>query len=121
MHGYGSSKTRNVPYVDFQCPLISKRLLKEIDQIDSSLIYGFGIDFFFALTCQDKNWKIGVMDRLCVLHHNSITVKTGVAGINIQQYCQRAEAGQHEFFHNIIKRQQDYQNLRKIAENYSFP
>lgn len=121
MHGYGSPETRSVPYVDFQCPLISKRILKEIDQIDASLMYGFGIDFFFALTCQDKGWKLGVLDRLCVLHHNSMTVKTGVAGLNIQQYCQKAEAGQYEFFNNVIKRQYDYQKLRQKAESYSFP
>lgn len=120
MHGYGSSITRQVPYVDFQCPLISKRLLKEVDLIDSSLMYGFGIDFFFSLTCQDKGWKLGVLDRLCVLHHNSMTVKTGVAGLTIQQYCQKAEAGQYEFFHNVIKRQDDYQKLRQNAQNYSF-
>jgi hypothetical protein len=47
-------------------------------------------------------------------------VKLGVAGINIQQYCQRAEAGQYEYFYNVIKRSDDYINLRKKAETYEY-
>jgi GT2 family glycosyltransferase len=120
MHGYGQV-TREVPFIDFQCPLISKRLLEEVKEIHPSLIMGFGIDFLFALTCQDKGWKIKVSDLVGIIHHNSMTVKKGVAGINIQEYCQRAEAGQYEFFHNIIKRSKDYLELRNKAENYQFP
>lgn len=124
MKNYGNTQygsVREVPFIDFQCPLISKRLLKEIGEIHPSLIMGFGIDFLFALTCQDKGWKLGVCDSLTVLHHNSLTVKRGVAGINIQQYCQRAEAGQYDFFYNVKKRFDDYQKLRQKAENYQFP
>lgn len=121
MHSYCDGSIREVPFIDFQCPLISRRLLEEIKEIHQSLIMGWGIDFMFALTAKDKRWKLGVVDRCCVLHHNSLTVKLGVAGINIQQYCQRAEGGQYEYFYNIIKRQEDYIKLRKIAENYSFP
>jgi len=121
MHSYCDRSIRDVPFIDFQCPLISRRLLEEIKEIHQSLIMGWGIDFMFALTAKDKGWKLGVVDRCCVLHHNSLTVKRGVAGINIQQYCQSAEAGQYEYFFNVIKRQEDYTKLRKIAENYSFP
>lgn len=120
MHSYSSANTRPVPFIDFQCPLISRRLLEEVKEIHQSLIMGWGVDFLFALTANDKGWKLGVMDRCCVLHHNSLTVKRGVAGINIQQYCQRAEMGQYEYFYNVIKRQEDYNKLRKIAENYEY-
>ena len=120
MHSYCNGSIREVPFIDFQCPLISKRLLKEIKEIHQSLIMGWGIDFMFALTVKDKGWKLGVVDKCCVLHHNSLTVKQGVAGINIQQYCQRAEMGQYEYFLNVMKRQEDYTKLRKIAENYEY-
>lgn len=121
MHSYSNISTRTVPFIDFQCPLISRRLLEEVKEIHQSLIMGWGVDFLFALTAKDRLWKLGVVDRCCVLHHNSLTVKRGVAGINIQQYCQKAESGQYEYFYNIIKRQDDYNKLRKLAENYSFP
>jgi len=84
------------------------------------LIMGWGICFYLALECKKRGWKIGVLDRLCVLHHNSMTLKTGVAGLTMEEYCRKAEEGQQRFFskNNIL---QDFYNLRKEAENYSFP
>lgn len=120
MHSYSSINARTVPFIDFQCPLISRRLLEEVKEIHQSLIMGWGIDFLFALTGKDRGWKLGVVDRCCILHHNSVTVKRGVAGINIQEYCQKAEVGQYEYFYNIIKRPEDYMQLRKNAQNYEY-
>lgn len=119
MHGYGSTRVREVPYVDFQCPLISRRLLTEIKEIDGDLMYGFGIDFLFALACQRKGWKIGVSDWNCILHHNSMTVKKGVAKLDIPTYCRLAEQGQYNFFSkgNMMG---EYMELRKKAENYTY-
>lgn len=117
MHNYGSSRVRQVPFIDFQCPLISKRLIKEVGEIDPSLMYGWGIDAYFAIICQQKGWKMGVTDTLCVLHHNSLTVKKGVAGITMQQYCQLAEKGQFDFFtkKNLMK---EFHETRKLGEQY---
>jgi len=119
MHNWGVEQTRVVPFIDFQCPLISKRLLKEVGEIDPSLMYGWGIDAHFAIVCQQKGWKMGVVDRLCVLHHNSLTVKRGVAGINVQQYCQLAERGQAEFFtkKNLVK---EFHEVRNQGNNYRY-
>ena len=119
MHSYCDGSIREVPFIDFQCPLISRRLLEEIKEIHQSLIMGWGIDFMFALTAKDKRWKLGVVDRCCVLHHNSLTVKLGVAGINIQQYCRLAEEGQYKFFqkNNLL---QDYTQLRAKAQTYEY-
>jgi len=110
---------REVPFIDFQCPLISKRLLKEVGEVDSSLVYGWGIDAYFAIVCQQKNWKMGVTDCLSVLHHNSLTVKRGVAGITMQQYCQLAERGQLEFFtkKNLIK---EFAEVRDRGSKYEY-
>lgn len=119
MHSYCDGSIREVPFVDFQCPLISRRLLEEIKEIHQSLIMGWGIDFMFALTAKDKRWKLGVVDRCCVLHHNSLTVKKGVAGIDIPTYCRLAEEGQYKFFqkNNLL---QDYTQLRAKAQNYEY-
>jgi GT2 family glycosyltransferase len=119
MHSWSSSDTRTVDYIDFQCPLISRRLLEEVKEIDSDLLYGWGICFYFALIAKKKNWKLGMVDRCCVLHHNSLTVKRGVAGLDIPTYCRRAEEGQFKFFqkNNLI---QEYFNLRKKAETYEY-
>ena len=119
MHSYCDGSIREVPFIDFQCPLISRRLLEEIKEIHQSLIMGWGIDFMFALTAKDKRWKLGVVDRCCVLHHNSLTVKLGVAGIDIPTYCRLAEEGQYKFFqkNNLL---QDYTQLRAKAQNYEY-
>jgi GT2 family glycosyltransferase len=119
MYSYCDGSIREVPFIDFQCPLISRRLLEEIKEIHQSLIMGWGIDFMFALTAKDKRWKLGVVDRCCVLHHNSLTVKKGVAGIDIPTYCRLAEEGQYKFFqnNNLL---QDYTQLRAKAQNYEY-
>jgi GT2 family glycosyltransferase len=120
MHSYCSPTVREVPFVDFQCPLISKRLIKEIGSLSPDLKPGWGPDFLFAITAKRLGWKLGVVDRCCILHHNSLTVKLGVAGLDMPTYCRWAEAGQLKFFteNNLMK---EWQDLRKQAETYSFP
>ncbi len=117
MHNWGSKYPRQVPFIDFQCPLISKRLIKEIDLIDADLMYGWGIDALFAIHCKDKGYKMEVLDYVSILHHNSVTVKSGVAGLSMADYCKKAELGQFEFFakSNLIKKWTD---VRKAGESY---
>jgi GT2 family glycosyltransferase len=120
MHSWSSGGIRPVDYIDFQCPLISRRLLEEVKEIDGDLLYGWGICFYFALVAKKKNWKLGMVDRCCVLHHNSLTVKRGVAGMDIPTYCRRAEEGQYKFFAktNLYN---DYMALRAEVEKYTYP
>lgn len=119
MHSWSAKDTRSVDYIDFQCPLISRRLLEEVKEIDGDLMYGWGICFYFALLAKQKGWKLGMVDRCCLLHHNSLTVKKGVAGIDIPTYCRLAEEGQYKFFqkNNLL---QDYTQLRAKAQTYEY-
>jgi GT2 family glycosyltransferase len=119
MHSWSAKDTRLVDYIDFQCPLISRRLLEEVKEISPDLKYGWGICFYFALLANQKGWKLGMVDRCCVLHHNSLTVKKGVAGIDIPTYCRLAEEGQYKFFqkNNLL---QDYTQLRTKAQTYEY-
>jgi hypothetical protein len=75
--------------------------------------------FLFAVTCKRLGWKMGVVDRACILHHNSLTVKRGVAGLDIPTYCRLAEEGQRKFFMKSGL-WNDFIELRKKLENYSF-
>jgi len=119
MHSWSAKDTRPVDYIDFQCPLISRRLLEEVKEISSDLLYGWGVCFYFALLAKQKGWKLGMVDRCCVLHHNSLTVKRGVAGLDIPTYCRLAEEGQYKFFqkNNLL---QDYTQLRTKAQTYEY-
>lgn len=119
MHCYGSKEIRQVPYSDFQCPLISRRLIEAVGNIDSDLMYGWGPDWLFSLTAKKLGYKVGVVDRSCILHHNSLTVKRGVAGLDISTYCRNAEAGMYKFFQKTGL-YNDYMNLRKESEAYEY-
>lgn len=114
-----AKETRETCYVDFQCPLISKRLICAVGEIDPDLIYGWGPDFLYALTAKSKGWKLGVVDRCCVLHHNSLTVKRGVAGLDIPTYCRLAEQGMANFFRKSGM-WDSYISLRQQAEKYEY-
>ena len=118
MHNWGAQKTREVPFIDFQMPLLSRRLLEEVKEIDLDLIYGWGIDNYFALICKKKGWKIGVVDRLCAMHYNSLTVKNKKSDLTMQTYCKNAEEGQYKFFtkNNLML---EFNNIRKMAEIYT--
>jgi len=118
MHNYGKNCIRHVPFIDFQCPMLSRRVLEAVE-LDTLLLYhGWGIDCLFSIICQQKGWKMGVIDRLSVLHHNSLTVKKGVAGITIQQYCAEAERRQREFFAkaNLMN---EFHATRALGEKYN--
>lgn len=119
MHSWSAKETRPVDYIDFQCSLISRRLLEQVKEIDGDLLYGWGICFYFALMAKHNSWKLGMVDRCCVLHHNSLTIKKGVAGLDIPTYCMRAETGQNNFFSkkNMMR---EYIELRKKAETYEY-
>ena len=118
MHGYGQRRTRKVPFIDFQCPLLSRRVLQEVKEIDPLLVIGWGIDAYFAIICKRKGWKMGVTDRLSMLHHNSLTVKKGVAGLTIAEYCRKAELGQAEFF-NKMGLTKEFHEVRAAGEAYT--
>jgi len=119
MHNWGATFPRPVSFIDFQCPLISKRLLKEVDLIDSDLMYGWGVDAYLAIICKQKGWNMAVLDYVSVLHHNSLTVKLGVANLNMADYCKNAEIGQYNFFskNNLMK---EFHEVRNAGAHYSF-
>lgn len=98
MHNYGTKNTRQVPWVDFMSPLIHRRLIEEIKQFDLSMMYGWGLDIYSGIVCEEKGWKIGVVDYLTVTHLVAKTTKEGKSDITSEQYYQRAQAGMDKFF-----------------------
>lgn len=119
MHNWCSADVREVDYIDFQSPLISRRLLEHVKEIDADLIYGWGVCFYFAMVAKKYGYKLGMVDRCCILHHNSLTVKKGVSDLNMNTYFQKAEQGQWQFFNKmgILK---EFQELRQTALSYDY-
>jgi GT2 family glycosyltransferase len=118
MLNWGSYTPRVVPFVDMQSPLMSRRLLEAMGETDPLLQYGWGIDFWMALTCERNGWKMAVCDNVSMLHHNSLTVKRGVAGIDIPTYCRLAEEGQWKFIRKMGL-ENDFHRIRSLSENYT--
>lgn len=99
MFNWGSPFIRDVPFIDFQCALVSKRLLNEVKSIDYDLIYGWGVDVLFSIVAKKNNWKIGVLDRLFVIHNDSLTTrKNAVKNMTTEQYWENARIGEENFF-----------------------
>ena len=109
---------RTVPFVDMQAPMMSRRLLEAMGETDPLLQYGWGIDVYMAHVCRINGWKMAVCDNVSMLHHNSLTVKRGVAGIDIPTYCRNAEDGQRRFFSkkNLLR---EFNEIRNLGERYS--
>jgi hypothetical protein len=119
MHNWGKPFIRDVPFIDFQTPLISRRLLEMATQINDNLLYGWGIDWYFAILAHRNNFKIGVIDRISTMHHNRLTIKSGACQeLTLESYKNLAFKGQIQFLleHGLMK---DYEKLRFMAENYS--
>jgi GT2 family glycosyltransferase len=98
MHNYGTQNVRPVQWVDFMSPLINRRLIEEIKQFDSKLIYGWGIDIYCGVICEQKGWKVGIVDYLTAVHLVAKTTKEGKSNLTLDEYCRLAQNGMDEFF-----------------------
>lgn len=117
MWNWCKKEPRVVPFIDMQGPLMSRRLLEAMGPTDPLLRYGWSIDFWMALTCERNGWKMSVMDNVSMLHHNSMTVKSGAAGIDVPTYCRLAEEGQRQFIKKMGI-ESDFHRIRSLGENY---
>ena len=78
MHCWYKKEPRVVPWVDFICPFIHRRLIEEIQQFPSwwkSPSYGF--DDYCAIICNRQGWKIGVSDLMTIFHIGQYTYREG--------------------------------------------
>jgi len=122
MQSWCMNTTREVRWIDLQCPLISKRFIqhmqstKTIDNyIDPLLIRGWGIDVFFGIICETQGWKTGVCDYVPAVHLGSMTMK---ALNNVNEYCRLAERDMIEFF-NKYYLMKEFAEMRTWAETYT--
>jgi len=86
MHCWYKEEPRVVPWIDFICPFINRRLIEEIQQFPSwwrTPSYGF--DDYCSITCNRKGWKIGVSDLMTIFHIGQYTYR--------EQYGERAGDG----------------------------
>lgn len=118
---WNTNKSREVKWIDLQCPLISKKFIRQLKQesngnhyIDPLFIRGWGPDVYFGIISEKMGWKTGVCDYIPAVHLGSMTMKS--LG-NIIEYCKIAEQGMYLFFAQN-KLLDKFHEMRQWAENY---
>jgi GT2 family glycosyltransferase len=109
---------REVRWVDFQCPLIRRDLLENIQQFPNELIYGWGLDFYAGCVAEKLNIKTIVSDNNTITHMNSLTFKENKIDIGVNEFCRNAETNMNQFFLNSDYKSLYYE-LRTYGENYT--
>jgi GT2 family glycosyltransferase len=109
---------REVRWVDFQCPLIRRDLLENIQQFPNELIYGWGLDFYAGCVAEKLNVKTIVSDNNTITHMNSLTFKENKIDIGVNEFCRNAETNMNQFFLNSDFKSLYYE-LRTYGENYT--
>lgn len=118
---WNTGSSREVKWIDLQCPMISKKFIKQLKKenngeyyIDPLMIRGWGPDVYFGMICQKMSWHTAVFDNIPVVHLGSMTMKS--LG-NVNEYCRLAEQGMYEFF-NKKDLMNEFIDMRRWAENY---
>ena len=109
---------RKVKWIDFQCPLLRRDILEEINHFPDELIYGWGLDFYTGCISEKNGLNTIVSDSNTITHMNSLTFKENKINIGVNEFCQRADQNMHQYFwkseFNSL-----YLDLRKYGENYN--
>jgi glycosyltransferase involved in cell wall biosynthesis len=109
---------RNVKWVDFQCPLIHRKVLSKIQQYPAELRYGWGLDFYTGCITEQNEWKTVVDDTHTICHLNSQTFEQNKINIGVTEFCRNAETNMNDFFRKS-EMNSLYLNLRKYGETYN--
>jgi GT2 family glycosyltransferase len=103
MHNWNANVVRDVPWIDFQCPLIHRDVIQEIQQFDEDLMFGWGNDVYSGVVCNERGWKQGVVDYCSVIHLSNETVKKNQDNPIIKNYNGYAEQGMIKFLIKLAK------------------
>ena len=109
---------RPVKWIDFQCPLIHRRVLEKINHFPDELIYGWGLDLYTGCITEQNEWKTVVDDNHTICHLNSQTFKQNKIDIGIDTFCRNAETNMFQYFMNSDYKQL-FIDLRTHGEQYS--
>ena len=114
MHCWSSNDVRDVKWIDLQAPYIKRHVIEKIKEFDELLIYGLGIDVLLGIICEQNKWRTCVADNVPAVHLGSATLKQMKI---VNEYCQKAEQGQWEYFkrENLTQKVMEF---RKWAEEY---
>ena len=100
MWNWGTKSVREVDFIDFMCPIFSRKFVEVIKQFPNELFLGWGPDFYAGIFAQENRFKIGVSDNITLTHLVSQTFKTGAIAIKESDFCRQADQNMHQYFFN---------------------
>jgi GT2 family glycosyltransferase len=109
---------RSVKWIDFQCPLIHRTVLKQIQHFPEELVYGWGLDFYTGCITEQHGIKTVVDDTNTICHLNSQTFKQNKINIGVSEFCRNAETNMNNYFLNS-EFNSLYSELRTYGETYT--
>ena len=117
MWNWGTKTVRQVPFIDFQSPVMRKDLAKKIDLFPSELFH-YGLDFYASIIAKENNLKIGVSDNITFCHlSNETATQNMIEGFTEQSFPAKANQSMYNYFMNS-EYKNDYIKMRQVAENY---
>jgi hypothetical protein len=116
MRPWHTGTTRDVPFIDYQAPMFSRRLAEKMFPIPEELVVGWGLDIVSSMICQDNNWKMGVCDKVPTIHLVSQTINLNPKELSHTNHL--AEKNMFEYFESIGKFS-TFIDIRTKASTYS--
>jgi GT2 family glycosyltransferase len=98
MWNWGTQSVRKVDFIDFMCPIFSRKFIEAIKQFPNELFLGWGPDFYAGIFAQENGFKIGVSDNITLTHLVSQTFKTGAIEMKESDFCKQADTNMHQYF-----------------------
>ena len=115
MRPWHTGTTRLVPWIDYQAPLLKREFVEKIFPFSPKLMYGWGQDHLSGIICSENNWKIGVSDKVPIVHLISQTLKLNPN--ELSNVNSLAESNMFEYFKEIDKFK-EFLEIRNKSFNY---
>ena len=116
MENYKSDKTRQVKWIDFQCPLFSRKFITNVKKFSDDLRFGWGQEVLSGIICLEQNWKIGVTDKVGVDHIGWATERANKCHLRVHR---QQKINMRTYFKNINKLEMMH-DLRSWADAYKY-
>ena len=117
MWNWGTYSVRQVPFIDFMCPVFRRDLAEAITQFPSELFLGWGPDFYSGIIAEENNLKVGVSDNITLSHLVGNTFKSGAIEVSENSFAQNADRNMHNYFSNSQYKEK-FQEFRFKGSQY---
>lgn len=115
MRPWHTGLTRLAPFIDYQAPLLRREFVEKVYPFNDKLKYGWGQDHLSGIVCEQNNWKIGVCDKVPIIHLISQTIEQNLG--TLSNVNSLAERNMFEYFQqeNLFN---EFINIRNESMTY---